>query len=672
MDFSIVLASRDRPHLLSNLIDSIWRTTADISRVEVLIGVDRDDERTKNLRYAFHKYSFVNFFVRERSRMLNEDYLNWLAREFASGKYIIICNDDTEFKTDRWDEHCYARLQEYLKNKPDGIAYGYFSDGLVNRHGLGYCCFPLVTRKAVQAVGFAMPPQYPAWGADVALWKIYSQVDRICDISEVMLDHISQHNGTRPADAINKYVQAISAVEIPDLTEEYVARLKPHLKKEPMTLLEKAIQNYNAVLDYHRMVGYNTNLDTIWSNNMSEISQIVCNAKDAPDLINRVDQSFMYSINFPPENGMGKGWWESPTDLAPHVRERQLDWLIEKQKDEGLDIFSMPIEESPYIHERNKVVRNGKVLSGNFMKTVSIAHRIFGHLVKKCNGHWSDLKHILELGGGTGHQARTFLTLLPGVKYTIIDLPETLIFSYTHLSLCFPEKKILFVTNPMDIERVDEYDIVFVPAVFAERLEGKSFDLFVNTASMGEMTNATIHRWMNFLQHRVKLKYLFTLNRLLNVVNENLASFRRNENECSTSYDHRWHIINWELEPVYCRCPYIDTLHSRYVEIFASRPAGEPKDLVERSNKLLESALSEDWYRLKGMYGDGLMQGRINVLVNDMTMTGTLFKLWESIRLDQNVRNVSAMLEYLDRIIIRYTFEEVFYYEALLQRLRHA
>jgi hypothetical protein len=84
---------------------------------------------------------------------------------------------------------------------------------------------------------------------------------------------------------------------------------------------------------------------------------------------------------------------------------------------------------------------------------------------------------------------------------------------------------------------------------------------------------------------------------------------------------------------------------------------------------LLAHALSEDWYRLKGMYDDGMMQGRSNVLVNDMTMTGTLFKLWESIRLDQNRRNVSAMLEYLGRIIIRHSFEEVYYYEGLLSRL---
>jgi hypothetical protein len=63
------------------------------------------------------------------------------------------------------------------------------------------------------------------------------------------------------------------------------------------------------------------------------------------------------------------------------------------------------------------------------------------------------------------------------------------------------------------------------------------------------------------------------------------------------------------------------------------------------------------------------MQYRSNVLVNDMTMDGALFKLWESIRLDQNKRNVGAMLKYLSRLIVNHQFEEVYYYQNLFNRL---
>jgi hypothetical protein len=102
------------------------------------------------------------------------------------------------------------KLDEYLADKPDGISYGFISDALINRHGMNYCCFPLVTRKAVQALGFAMPPEYPAWGADIALWRVYSNVGRICDLSEVMIEHVAYHSGKRDRDHISYHVEHIS------------------------------------------------------------------------------------------------------------------------------------------------------------------------------------------------------------------------------------------------------------------------------------------------------------------------------------------------------------------------------------------------------------------------------------------------------------------------------
>ncbi len=219
---------------------------------------------------------------------------------------------------------------------------------------------------------------------------------------------------------------------------------------------------------------------------------------------------------------------------------------------------------------------------------------------------------------------------------------------------------------------MDDYDIVFVPAVFAPKLHGRTYDLFLNTASMGEMNNETIRRWMDFIQHKVKIKNLYTMNRFLNVVDSGHATFRINENEASVSYDHRWDINYWKLEETFALCPYMDTLHSRYVVIIASRPDEEPKDLVEKSKNLLQDVKDEDWVRLKGMFGNGVMQQRANLLSPDLTMTGTLFKLWESLRLDQTAEGAGLMLEYLDTITVGCSrkFEEKMFYEELYNRLK--
>ena len=227
MKFSIILASRERTQLLEQLLQSIADTTADISNVEVLIGIDNDDVATQNVKQNLtERYPFAKFFSRARSEMLNEDYLNWVYRIAGTGKYIIVCNDDAAFRTPNWDKIIEEKLDNYLADKPDGIVYGYISDALIDRLGLQYCCFPLVSRKGYEALDWVMPPEVPAWSADIYIWRIYSAVNRVCDLSEVMIEHISYHSGKRERDHISHHVEAISfsrPVNVPG--QEYATKL---------------------------------------------------------------------------------------------------------------------------------------------------------------------------------------------------------------------------------------------------------------------------------------------------------------------------------------------------------------------------------------------------------------------------------------------------------------
>lgn len=210
MNFSIVLASRGRVGLLRNLLQSIQRTTSDISKVEVLIGVDTDDKPTMDsVCHVQNDHPFCHIYPRVRSRNINNDYLNWMY-QWTSGTYIIALNDDAQFMTQNWDTIILNKLTAYLNNKPDRIAYGYLSDGLNEKYGMGYCCFPLVTRTGCEALGYVLPPIFNGWNADVACWRVYDAVNRVCNISEVKIDHISYHTGTRPKDEINHWMKQIS------------------------------------------------------------------------------------------------------------------------------------------------------------------------------------------------------------------------------------------------------------------------------------------------------------------------------------------------------------------------------------------------------------------------------------------------------------------------------
>jgi hypothetical protein len=212
MNFSIVLASRERIGLLDSLLKSLEANTADKVNTEVIICIDDDDHLTR--RYSERlksSCSFARMVTRPRSRNLNEDYLNWAWRNFATGDYIVVCNDDCVFSTPNWDQVALGRLNKFLEDKPDGIVYGWIEDALIERAGgLNYCCFPLVSHAAAKVLGWVMPPEFTGWGADIGLWRVYSPTDRVCDLSCVRIDHISYHSGTRPRDHVSYHVEQIS------------------------------------------------------------------------------------------------------------------------------------------------------------------------------------------------------------------------------------------------------------------------------------------------------------------------------------------------------------------------------------------------------------------------------------------------------------------------------
>jgi hypothetical protein len=212
MNFSICLASRERSQLLVALARSIKETTADTNNIELLVGIDDDDAEMHDCaRHMTGWHNFIKFFSRARSKMLNRDYINWVYDITGrKGKYVIACNDDALFKTPNWDTIICEKMENYLSGKSDGIGYGFISDALLNRHGMQYCCFPLVTQKGVNSLGWVMPPEFPGWNADIALWRTYKSVNRIFDLSDVMIEHVSYHCGKRDRDNVSRHVESIS------------------------------------------------------------------------------------------------------------------------------------------------------------------------------------------------------------------------------------------------------------------------------------------------------------------------------------------------------------------------------------------------------------------------------------------------------------------------------
>ena len=99
----------------------------------------------------------------------------------------------------------------------------------------------------------------------------------------------------------------------------------------------------------------------------------------------------------------------------------------------------------------------------------------------------------LEIGGGYGALAYWFKSAFPNASYTIIDLPESLVFSRLYLSLTRPDIKTDFGLNEVN------YGIRFLPNYMAQQLDG-SFDLIINTLSMSEMTEYQVRKYAHLIK----------------------------------------------------------------------------------------------------------------------------------------------------------------------------
>lgn len=251
MDFSIVFPTRGRVDLLQTLFRSLAETTANPERVEVLPVCDNDDVDTIAAIPELKKIYPANFLVRQRSKYLNQDYINY-GSSLSTGKYIFILNDDVEFRTKDWDVKCFTELENYIKNRPDGVVYGLTDDGMDSvrlTQKLQYSGFPIISRKAFEILGYAMHPHFRSWGADIHLYQVYAAVGRVCNLkNSVLAFHLSPHTESREADETNKHVALINNNANVSVGFD-VARLREVIggkpvEKEPIRMVPQSLHKF--------------------------------------------------------------------------------------------------------------------------------------------------------------------------------------------------------------------------------------------------------------------------------------------------------------------------------------------------------------------------------------------------------------------------------------------
>jgi len=189
MLISLICPSKGRPNNVKRLINNIQNTVEE--KVELIFVFDiGEPHQLYEMKELPSNIQICTLNIKH-SDFLNKDYYNYGA-SFGLGKYFWCIGDDVKFLTKSWDKILKEKLEDYLKDKPDRIAYISVSE---EKSKAKHPCFPLITSEAFKALDMYFHPDLMSWGADRCLWELYSGVDRILHIPEIEIQHLSYHDG---------------------------------------------------------------------------------------------------------------------------------------------------------------------------------------------------------------------------------------------------------------------------------------------------------------------------------------------------------------------------------------------------------------------------------------------------------------------------------------------
>lgn len=395
--------------------------------------------------------------------------------------------------------------------------------------------------------------------------------------------------------------------------------------------------------------------DSVFLARASECYHAVCDLPILPEI--RPSQLWVTHIR---DSLRGAMTVESLADLVRDVTENNRFSLPRKNSDpefhpiickyvhwlerHGLPLDSLDslMQESHLASPEVTINLGGRVVSTAFLYHLSIAWR----LVCTVGRNASPFK-VIELGGGHGGHARVLKLLAPCASIVILDLAESLWFSYLFLCAHFPEARIVYCTSLEQVHECKDYDFVLVPTALIEGLYGQAFDIFVNTASLGEMTDAAVVRYMQLVQNDTQTRFIYSINRYGNQRQTMKHRGSRQDSpdsaKVSLRLDPFWRILEWKL----------------FDNSFAFFEPHSPPQL-EVVGERVPRFLLPDSFR-KSLSERLLIEANLMAREDDKWH----FLIWESVRLHASEANLSAYLNFL----ARNNWVELQYYQYEFERI---
>lgn len=202
IDFSFIVPTRNRPVELRRFLTSLKETTADPSRLEIVLGIDDDDVLSREIDEPALQIKRVSLTPGQRMGWMNNQ-----CTAATTGRFVMIQNDDIVARTPGWDDI----IRSYLPEFEDEIVLFHVNDMLFKER---LCCFPLVSRTYINLMGEICSNDFKRYRIDDNIFDIfcllaYMGERRIVYLPDVIFEHINfeEESGER------KYMLNVPALE---------------------------------------------------------------------------------------------------------------------------------------------------------------------------------------------------------------------------------------------------------------------------------------------------------------------------------------------------------------------------------------------------------------------------------------------------------------------------
>lgn len=230
MKISILTPTRGRPQRLATFIKSLDETASGFHEIEVVLGIDEDDEESIDFSIATKHIKIVKT-VAPRDTMGS---INTRCFNYSTGEILLLGNDDIIVKTEHWDRFIFDSVCIY----DDEVYLAYPNDGHKSKT---LSTFPIISRRCAKLLVDPYPHEYQGSMIDLHINEIFDRLkklgfDRVIPISNVLFEHEHVQKNKKLIDQTyldrNRFGDDATYRALHEFRKRSALHLKMHLEEE--------------------------------------------------------------------------------------------------------------------------------------------------------------------------------------------------------------------------------------------------------------------------------------------------------------------------------------------------------------------------------------------------------------------------------------------------------